>query len=61
MPTDQVQAAQAPQPSGLAEIRAHLTAALELLDKMGGSDVVPQQVNPKIATYMNQQGRGPGE
>ena len=55
------QAPQEPKPSGLAEVRAHLTAALELLDGMGASDVVPQQASPKMATYMNQQGRGPGE
>ena len=61
MAIDQAQAVQAQQPSGLVEIRAHLAAALELLDKMGASDVVPQQANPKMATYMNQQGRGPGE
>ena len=61
MPTEQAQAVQEQQPAGLAEVRAHLAAALELLDKMGASDVVPEQVNPKMATYMNQQGRGPGE
>lgn len=62
MPTNPMeQAPQEQQPTGLAEIRAHLTAALELLDGMGGSDAVPEQVNPKMATYMSQQGKGPGE
>lgn len=48
---------QTPQePTGLAEIRAHLTAALELLDNMGASDAV----NPKTAAYNEQMNGGPG-
>lgn len=51
---------QTPQePTGLAEIRAHLTAALELLDNMGASDAVPP-VNPKTAAYNEQMNGGPG-
>lgn len=32
------------EPSGLAEVRMHLQAAMELLDNMGGGEAVPPEV-----------------
>jgi hypothetical protein len=57
MPMDQMME-EGTAPSGLEEIRAHLTAALELLDNMGGSDTV-EPPKSKAMEYGDMMNRGP--